>query len=110
MSPENLTWRVFGRVAGDQLPSNPVRIGRATLGPLPPDQALEGVERPNIPQPTPSGDTYYVSRGVDLEVRSNCYFWVDVMAPSAESAMERVQLNDIPLLHAALSLRGGELP
>lgn len=102
MTSQGGPWRVFGRVAGQHLPTVPVRIGAVTLGPLP--QGVRGVERVHAPTATPPSDTYYVSRGSDLEVQSQCYFWIDVMAESAEGAILRVQEDEAPRLQVALTL------
>lgn len=102
-------WRVWARITGPALPTSPVQIGRALVGPV------SGKYRPPEPPPPPVngpvGSTYFVARGAELEVTSECWVLVHgVEADRDDRAIEQVADGVIPNLLAALSAGYAEYP
>lgn len=93
---------MWARITGPALPASQVQIGRALVGPV------SGTYRPPEPPPPPvsgpSGSTFFVARGAELEVTSECWAIVHgVEADSDDRAIAHVADEVIPNLLAALS-------
>jgi len=103
------SWLVFGRIVGAHLPTKPVKIGNALLGPMP----YEGtpLERTSgkITLSSPELDSCFYSY-TDMQLISNCLFWIISVEDTSEAAIEAVRTRDLPLLQTALSVRRPQGP
>src|ERR1700733_13826587 len=97
------SWLVFGRIAGEHLPSQATKIGSVNIGPLPPDQVMVN-RRPEITA-TPRSSLNATWRSSDVHVSSHCYFWAPVVVNSSSDALELFAARELPLLQATLSMR-----
>ncbi len=99
----NERWRVWGRVAGPELPQANTQVGDITLGPAagiakPPDHPVK------MNTPRTEGHASYSQAASLLEVSSPCFLWVDdIAAESSDAAIEKVATEHAPMLAAALS-------
>src|ERR1700683_2972567 len=103
------SWLVFGRIVGAHLPTKPVKIGNALLGPMP----YEGtpLERTSgkITLSSPELASCFYSY-TDMQHISNCLFWIISVEDTSEAAIEAVRTRDLPLLQTALSVRRPQGP
>ncbi len=97
----NDTYTVFGRIGGEFLPSELVRIGPFSVGPLPP--GISPHERPKWNGMAFDTAAQFTAQGGDIEVKSNCYFSIDCDAPSSGDAAERVKETEAALLQLAFT-------
>jgi hypothetical protein len=95
---------VFGRVVGEHLPSTIVQIGNAHLGPMPYVGSPLELSNGKFDFRGPDIDASFNYRA-DMQLTSNCLFWVSSSEESPEAAIQAVKNRDLPLLQAALSIR-----
>lgn len=97
------TWRVWGRVAGPELPVVTLNLEDIAIGPLPPGLDLpELLETPQVDIGQPF---YFHAAPAFVRVTSECYVRINVAAESAFAAIDKARATHVPLLQAALSLR-----
>jgi hypothetical protein len=98
------TWRVYGRLAGEFLPSKVEKIGPVSFGPRP--AGINLIEPPSAPSGLMNQPVHMSTECAWTSLTSPCYFWLDVEASTPSDALAVAKISHMPGVLAALSIRG----